>query len=94
MVLMSNNNHVAGDTCDPLVLPDIFSRDGDVNEWIGCFERVPVVNSWDDKSKLQWSCVYVAPQVAIAMRQRHPKTITEAVQATIELETYLPARKS
>ena len=34
------------------------------------------------------------PEVAIAIRQRHPKTITEAVQATIELETYLPARES
>ena len=34
------------------------------------------------------------PPVAIAIRQRRPKTITEAVQAMIELETYFLARES
>ena len=55
LTVMSNNDHVAlGATRHPLVLPDIFSRDSDINEWIGHFESVAVVNSWDDKSKLQW----------------------------------------
>ena len=61
---MSNNDHVAarvaGAIRHPLILPDIFSGDSDVNEWIGHFESVAVVNSWDDKSKLQWLRIRVA----------------------------------
>ena len=29
------------------------------------------------------------PQVSLAIRQQHPKTVVEAVLATIELETYV-----
>lgn len=31
----------------------------------------------------------VEPQILLAVRQQQPRTITEAVQATIEYETYL-----
>ena len=38
----------------PLILPGVFTRDGDFCEWYQRFESIAIVNLWDDISKLQW----------------------------------------
>ena len=38
----------------PLILPEVFTGDGDFCEWIQHFESIAIVNAWDDISKLQW----------------------------------------
>jgi hypothetical protein len=38
----------------PLVLPETFSGEADLAEWIDHFESVAAVNEWDDTGKLQW----------------------------------------
>ena len=77
-VVMSNNDHVAGATRHPLVLPDTFFGDSDINEWIGHFESVAVVNSWDDKSKLQWLRVHVAGKARVTLTRLSEETYERA----------------
>ena len=41
--------------CCPVVLPEVFSGEGDFSHWIRHFESVAVVNGWEEDSvKLQW----------------------------------------
>ena len=41
----------------PVVLPEVFSGEGDFSHWIRHFESVAVVNGWEEDSvKLQWLC--------------------------------------
>ena len=38
----------------PLVLPEIFTGEGNFDYWISHFESVAVVNKWNDNNKLLW----------------------------------------
>ena len=51
----------------PLVLPEVFSSDGDIHDWIEHFESVAVLNGWDNTSKLQWLCVRVAGKSRVTL---------------------------
>ena len=37
-----------------LVLPEIFTGEGNFNHWISHFESVSAVNKWSDGNKLLW----------------------------------------
>ena len=51
-VANSDNEHAVTRRL-PLILPEVFSGDGDIHDWIDHFESVAVLNGWDDTSKLQ-----------------------------------------
>ena len=36
----------------PLVLPEVYSGEGDFDDWINHFERVSAVNGWTDGDNL------------------------------------------
>ena len=59
--------------CHPVVLPEVFSREGDFSDWIRHFESVAVVNEWEEDSvKLQWLHVRVTGKAHVAlMRVNH-----------------------
>ena len=38
----------------PLVLPEVYSGEGDFDDWISHFESVSAVNGWMDGDKLLW----------------------------------------
>ena len=43
----------------PLVLPDKFSGDEDLSEWIIHFNNVSVINGWADNDKIHWLIIHV-----------------------------------
>ena len=55
-------------TC-PLVLPEIFTGEGNFDYWISYFESVAVVNKWNDNDKLLWLRVRLTGKAHVAFDQ-------------------------
>ena len=41
----------------PLITPEAFSGDTNINDWFDHFENVAKINEWDDAAKYMWLCV-------------------------------------
>ena len=50
----------------PLVLPEVFSGEGDFDEWISHFENVSAVNGWTDNENLLWVRVRLTGKAHVA----------------------------
>ena len=50
----------------PLVLPEVFSGEGDFDEWISHFESVSAVNGWTDNENLLWIRVKLTGKAHVA----------------------------
>ena len=53
----------------PLILPDKFSGEEDLSEWIVHFDNVSMINGWGDNEKIKWLNVRVIGK-ALAMLTR------------------------
>ena len=69
----------------PLVLPEVFSGEGDFDEWISHFESISAVNRWTDNENLLWICVRLIgkAQVAYAWLPRETQQTYTAVKDTL-----------
>ena len=50
----------------PLVLPEVYSGEGDFDDWISHFENVSAVNGWTDSDKLLWIRVRLTGKAHVA----------------------------
>ena len=66
---MQSDAHKPGlGSCHGLfILPELFTGDGDLCEWIQHFENVAVINEWDDVKKLLWLHVSVVGKARVAL---------------------------
>ena len=49
-----------------LVLPEVYSGEGNFDDWISHFESVSAVNGWTDGDKLLWICVRLTGKAHVA----------------------------
>ena len=68
----------------PVVLPEIFTGEGNFDDWISHFESVAAVNKWSDGEKLLWLKVRLTGKVHVAFNQLAHET----------KESYVTARKA
>ena len=66
----------------PLVLPEVFSGEGDFDDWISHFESVSAVNGWTDNENLLWICVRLTGKAHVAYT-RLPH-VTQQTYATVK----------
>ena len=50
----------------PLVLPEIFSGEGNFDDWVSHFESVAAVNKWTDEDKILWLRVRLTGKAHVA----------------------------
>ena len=71
--------------CCPIILPKVFSEEGDFSNWIRHFESVTVVNVWEEDSvKLQWLNVRVTRKAHMALLRVYHETYQWAKEALRE----------
>ena len=58
----------------PLVLPEIFDRDGSFTDWICHFESMSAVNGWRDQDKLLWIRVRLTGKAHVEYTRLSHKT--------------------
>ena len=71
----------------PVMLPELFTWEGDFVEWLDHFENVAAINSWGAKRKLLWLNVHLTGRAQTAFK-RLPSNVRasyfESVKALIE----------
>ena len=65
----------------PLVLPEVYSGEGNFDDWISHFESVSAVNGWTDGDKLLWICVRLTGKAQVAYT-RLPHVTADSRQQT------------
>ena len=50
----------------PLVLPEVFSGEGNFDDWVSHFESVAAVNKWTDEDKILWLRVRLTGKAHVA----------------------------
>ena len=68
----------------PVVLPEIFTGEGNFDDWISHFESVAAINKWSDGEKLLWLKVRLTGKAHVAFDQL----------ARESQESYVIARKA
>ena len=53
----------------PVVLPELFTGEGDFVEWLDHFENVAAINSWDAERKLLWLKVRLTGRAQTAFKR-------------------------
>ena len=53
----------------PLLLPETYSGEGNLDDWISHFENVAAINGWDDAAKFQWLSVRMTGRAQTAFRR-------------------------
>jgi len=53
----------------PLLLPETYSGEGNLDDWIAHFENVAAINGWDNAAKLQWLSVRMIGRAQTAFRR-------------------------
>ena len=53
----------------PLVLPEVYSGEGDFDNWISHFKSVSAVNGWTDGDNLLWIRVRLTGKAHVAYTQ-------------------------
>ena len=53
----------------PVVLPEIFTGEGNLDDWISHFESVAAINKWSDGEKLLWLKVRLTGKAHVAFDQ-------------------------
>ena len=71
----------------PVMLPELFTGEGDFVEWLDHFENVAAINSWGAKRKLLWLKVRLTGRAQTAFK-RLPSNVrasySESVKALTE----------
>ena len=67
-------------------MPETFSGEGDLAEWIDHFESVAAVNEWDDTGKLQWLRVRLTGRALTAFKRFTEDAKTSFGEATTALK--------
>ena len=68
----------------PSILPEVFSGDRDLCEWIQHFESVATINAWDDIKKLQWLHVSVTGKVCVELVRSKSASYKQAKEFLFE----------
>jgi len=68
----------------PLVLPDHFSEEENLSEWIVHFNNVSVINGWADNDKINWLIIRVTGKARAMLTRlllKEPVTFQQAINA-------------
>ena len=65
----------------PVVLPELYSGEGNWSDWIDHFESVAAVNQWDDQAKILWIRVRLTGRAQTAYK-RLPADVRESFELT------------
>lgn len=61
----------------PVLTPDLYSGEGNWDDWIDHFEGVAEVNKWEGPVKLVWICIHLTIRAQTAFKQ-----LSEEARAT------------
>ena len=78
---------------NPVLLPDKFDGGQRFDEWMSQFECISKINGWNDGEKALWLRARVTREAHVAYNHR-PRSVREAVQVTLELESYAQVAQS
>ena len=69
----------------PLILPDKFSGEEDLSEWVVHFDNVSMINGWGNNEKIRWLNVRVIGEARAMLtrltRQKPSITYQQAIEA-------------
>ena len=78
----------------PLVLPEVFSGEGNFDDWVSHFESVAAVNNWTDEEKVLWLRVRLTGKAHVAYTRLAHETQASYINAKAALrDRFEPSSK-
>ena len=80
----------------PLILPDKFTGEEDLREWVAHFDSVSVINRWSDIDKIKWLVICVTGKACVTLKrliQWSPSLMYQEAIEALQLTFNPPCRR-